>query len=218
MPNADLRSETGEDGVDSSYGLLVGLVGRCQARQGRGDDQSAVEQLVHSHDNVREDHDRVGDVDRARRAAGQPFEKARGVIAEVADRTTPEPREPGQRGHAFTGHRRLHGCEWVVRRASGLPPCAGGPGFLPVIAQAPGAQGTGPQKGVAGPLFAAHDGFEQEPKRRTRQFRETAHRGLDVERDFPVYGNEIRVSGQNPKSRPIGNDTVSAQGSSRHSR
>src|SRR6266550_1186499 len=129
------------------------------------DDDRAAEQVVEDDEAVRDHHDGVRNAQRIGRPPGEALDGADEIIAQVADGAAREPRQPrhGDRGQGPQPQGevpdRIVG---LARRRPALAP---------------------------GPALAAHQRFEQERERGSRDLGERRDRGVRVEHDLADHGH-----------------------------
>ena len=146
---------------------------------------------VNDHERVREDEQRVGRGDRARRRVGQSLDVPRDVVREKSDGSAPEGAELRHIDGLVLRDAQLQVRKRVGRRACAVPALGRRPILGNAVLQAPGRARLGAHEGVARPRLATgRRGLEQECERAASQLGKRGDGGLGVEQAVSPHGNE----------------------------
>ena len=179
--------------IATSYAACSSSSDRVAAHARGRDDARLRAQVVEDHERVGEDEQRVGNVDAARGRRGQALDDARDVVAEIADRATPELADLGQLDRLGVLEKRLEIGERIGRPTIVVPAALGRPVLHDAVRELPRGARRGPHERVARPRLAAGGRrLEQERERTVAQLGERGHRRLSVEQNVAPDGDEMR--------------------------
>ena len=159
------------------------------------DDLDLLGHVVEHEQALGEEQTGVGEREVVRGTGREPLERARHVVADVADRTTGEAGQTGDGDRPVFGQERLQRTERIGRRVPHRP----APRRLDLDRPAPRAEdarGLRPEEAVPAPLLTPLDALQEEAVRAAMDLEERRHRRFEVGEDLAAHGDQVALAGE----------------------